>query len=144
MVAAGASIFQMISINECIEFLAAHGASKRSVAIVLDIPFETFSDICQAMPDVQWKPKGQTLGDLRSSRKRQYAAKKRKTMLEEAEKFSLTSEATIYGHSGTISELADKFATVTKRTIIHRLKLGYSIEDAILKPRERGPVRHAN
>lgn len=132
---------QEITLEQCLRFLAEYGASKNSVAKVLGMPMEDFLDICRAMPDAKWKPRGQTIGDLRALRKRQWEARKRRAKLEEGKEITLDSTVTLFGHTGTIREIADKFSTVNRRSVLHRLRLGFSLEEAILKPTNRGPVK---
>ena len=132
---------QEITLDQCIIFLAEYGASKNSVAKVLAIPMETFLGICQAIPEAKWRPKGQTIGDMRSLKKRQLMAKKRQDTLQAARDITLDDHVTIFGYTGTIREIVDRFASVHRRSVLHRLRLGYSLEEAILRPTNRGPSR---
>lgn len=134
----------MIAIEQCIEFLAAYGASKHSVATVLDIPMETFLDMCKAMPDAKWRPKGQTIGDRRSMRRRQFSAKRRREILQSARRITLDEQVTVLGRTGTLREMIDAYSTVTRRSVLHRIRLGCGVEEAVLKPTNRGPARRAS
>lgn len=131
----------MTTLDQCIEFLAEYGASKQSVSKVLDIPFETFLGICSAMPDVEWKPRGQAIGDARALRKRKLNAKKRQAALLAGQNLTLDAQVTMFGRTGSLREIVDMFSSVTRRSVLHRIRLGYSLEEAILKPTNRGPKR---
>ena len=131
-----------MKLDDCISFLAEYGCSKNSVAKVLDMPMETFLGLCSAMPDVKWKPKGQTIGDLRALKKRHLNAQKRLAHLQESQAVTLDTVVTLFGQTGTIRQIADQFASVNRRSVLHRLRLGFSLEQAILMPTNRGPAKH--
>lgn len=135
--------------NEDMETLirqcSAKGMSKTEAQASLRISAYRFRLLADAMPDLAW-PTGQALAVKRNEHRRGVPAspvqkagldKGREIMKENARKY------TMCGVRGTLRELHDlwcDYITVSYSTIGSRIRKGWSLYDAMFKPRQPSAV----
>ena len=133
-----------ISLDQCIAFLAEHGASKLSVAKALGIRYESFLDMCKAMPDVVWPERGHSNGAVRQHRQQRgkCSDQKRGAVLKAAQA-SADSRSTkvAFGRIGTIAQHVEWFGVVCYSTVLQRVREGMPLEEALTRQYKRGPYR---
>jgi hypothetical protein len=133
-----------ISLDQCIAFLAEHGASKLSVAKALGIRYESFLDMCKAMPDVVWPERGHSNGAARQHKQqRGKCSEMKRGAVLKAAKASADARKTkvAFGRTGTIAQHVEWFGVVCYAVVRRRLKDGMTLEQALTYPSQRGRGR---
>ena len=132
--------------EQLIRDCAAKGMSRNDALASLRISRYRFDLLANAMPDLKW-PASQSIARKRfnesmkgvpaNDAKRAALDKGRKTMVENQRKYS------ICGVRGTLRELHDlwcDYIVVSYPTIGDRLRKGWSLYDAMFKPRQPSAV----
>lgn len=127
-----------MDMEQTIRQMAADGCSKRQVAQTLGLHFKKLAAMCECMPDIVWKPSGQTLGDkeARASQKGFCTEAQRASIAKawEARRKNREGRYTVQGvTAGTIRELCGLFG-IEYATVRSRMSKGWTLERAVTTP----------
>lgn len=134
---------QSFDVEAFIRESAERGMSKNQVRETLGLCRETFYAMLEAMPPLNWPPRGKSLGrKLSDEARRGYCppalhAALRRNHAAKTEKGTYT----VNGQRGTIEELVRHYS-VSASTVRRRMKAGMTLEQALATPPTARPARY--
>lgn len=112
---------------------AGQGWNQRDVAQALGLTYSKFRSLLRMHPEFKW-PRGQTIAQRRYQAEKHPKGSTEQAALMRAAQRAKLPKYTVRGVTGTLHELAHHFKVVSFNTSHRRVRLGFSVEQALLAP----------